>query len=33
VTHERDTARFARRTVNFRDGRIDSAGQAQEMAE
>jgi putative ABC transport system ATP-binding protein len=33
VTHERDMARFARRTVNFRDGRIDSAGQAQEMAE
>jgi putative ABC transport system ATP-binding protein len=33
VTHEREMARFARRTVNFRDGRIDSAGQAQEMAE
>jgi putative ABC transport system ATP-binding protein len=33
VTHEREMARFARRTVNFRDGRIDSAGQVQEMAE
>jgi putative ABC transport system ATP-binding protein len=33
VTHERQMARFARRTVNFRDGRIDPAGQAQEMGE
>jgi len=33
VTHEREMARFARRTVNFRDGRIDSAHHSQEMAE
>jgi putative ABC transport system ATP-binding protein len=33
VTHEGEMARFARRTVNFRDGRIDSAHHAQEMAE
>jgi putative ABC transport system ATP-binding protein len=33
VTHEREMARFAKRIVYFRDGRIDSAGHAQEMAE
>jgi putative ABC transport system ATP-binding protein len=31
VTHERDMARFARRVVHFRDGRIEPAGHTQEM--
>ena len=32
VTHERDMARFARRIVHFRDGQIDSDGQAEGVA-
>jgi putative ABC transport system ATP-binding protein len=32
VTHEREMARFARRIVYFRDGRIDADGQAQGVA-
>ena len=32
VTHEGEMARFATRIVHFRDGRIDSAGQAREIA-
>jgi putative ABC transport system ATP-binding protein len=31
VTHEQEMARFAKRIVNFRDGRIDPAGHAKEM--
>jgi putative ABC transport system ATP-binding protein len=33
VTHEQEMARFAKRIVHFRDGRIDPAGHAKEMAE
>jgi putative ABC transport system ATP-binding protein len=32
VTHEREMAKFAKRIVYFRDGRIDSSGHAQEVA-
>ena len=32
VTHEQEMGRFAKRIVHFRDGRIDPAGHAQEMA-
>ena len=32
VTHEREMARFARRIVYFRDGQIDSDGQAEGVA-
>ena len=32
VTHEREMARFAKRIVYFRDGRIDTDGQPQGMA-
>jgi putative ABC transport system ATP-binding protein len=31
VTHEQEMARFAKRIVHFRDGRIDPAGHAKEM--